>query len=311
MTKMVSQKQKAENDQSNKSSSHQSVPKKRAKHKGTSEADLNSFADRVFGGPRLSAKTKDNFRASATRGSCSDNGDADDLSKSSASSSGKSKSKSNKKPADKADIRPENHSFINVFFSSILAIDASLSRLLAICSTPGSLFRPFAIILEWSGHGVPWFFIILYGILYTPLADRQKLYILYNYLFSLILDAISVGLLKSIIKRKRPSYNHSNDMHTFVNADNYSFPSGHASRITLMTYLTIHFFKGSGLPTKILLASWAFWVCLSRVMLGRHYLSDICCGSFLALIIAHFLKRGLFLNDGVVYQLHRIVRQVW
>ena len=147
------------------------------KKRGTSEKELNDFADKVFGGSRNNDKNQK-------------------------SNSDKSKKKSSK-PKDKFIIKPQNHSINSAIFDTLLAIDASFSRMLAICHTPGNVFRPFAILLEYSGHGLPWFLIIIYMIFTTQLAERPKLYILYNYLFSLILDVIFVGSIKSIVQRKR------------------------------------------------------------------------------------------------------------
>lgn len=169
-----------------------STTKKRGKFKGTSEADLNNFADRIFGGKRT--QSNENHTKSSQN-------------------SGFPKNKP-KKPTNKKQINVSDHSIFKILLNSFLAIDASISRFIAICATPGSIFRPFAILLEYSGHGVPWFLVIGYMILYTSLADRHRLFVLYNYLFSLILDVMLVGVIKSLVKRKRPSYNHGADMHT-------------------------------------------------------------------------------------------------
>lgn len=259
--------------------------KSKRNKRGTTEQDLSNFADKVFGGPRCELHKRKYTESS--------------------------KSSSSKKSTSKTEVKLENFEYKNVCLKTLLSIDASITKMLAICCTPGSLFRPFALALEWSGHGLPWFVVVLYVIFTTPLHDRSTLYIFYNYLFALILDCICVGLIKSIVQRPRPSYNHSKDMHVVVKADNFSFPSGHSSRITLMIYITLIFFKGFNLPTKIILVAWAFWVCLSRVMLGRHYLFDICAGASLAMVLGTLLERGLFLNDGIIYQVHRILRSFY
>lgn len=277
----IQNKTKMETSEPTSKTTNPEVKTRRAgKKRGTSEKELNDFADKVFGGSRNNDKSQTK----------------------------NDKSKRSSKP-DKFIIKPQNHSINSAVFDTLLAIDASFSRMLAICHTPGNVFRPFAILLEYSGHGLPWFLIIIYMIFTTQLAERPKLYILYNYLFSLILDVIFVGSIKSIVQRKRPSYNHSQDMHVVVKADRYSFPSGHASRVTLMAYITLTLFKGFTNSTKITIIAWAFWVCLSRVMLGRHYFTDICAGALLSIGIGTVLRKGLFLNDGIIFVIHRWLKQ--
>jgi len=219
------------------------------------------------------------------------------------------KAQNNSKNTTKPSYSVDDATPFSVFKKSCHAIDTSISSTLAICAQPGSIFRPFAMLLEWSGHGVPWFVIIICIIVKTPLVERAKLYIFYNYLFGLILDVIFVGSLKGIFKRTRPVDNHAKDQRIVISVDKYSFPSGHAARATLMVYMTLDLFPTLKTTSKILLNSWGIWVSLSRIMLGRHYVSDVLCGSFVGVALGYGLTKGLYLTDGVIYQIHSVLKE--
>jgi membrane-associated phospholipid phosphatase len=84
--------------------------------------------------------------------------------------------------------------------------------------------------LEHGGDGRLWLPIAVAALLApgAKLASRQAWA---NLLLGLILDLVLVGLLKGLVRRPRPVHNSThNDMHVVVAVDNYSFPSGHASR---------------------------------------------------------------------------------
>jgi len=190
---------------------------------------------------------------------------------------------------------------------TLKAFDISISRLIAFCASTESPYRLLCIILEWTGHGVPWFAIIIYFILGLKSGNTSGMYLLFNILFGLLLDVACVGTIKTIVKRPRPKYNQSHDMHGCVSADKYSFPSGHACRVVLMALLLLELLPGLTAPTIFLIKAWAFWVSLSRVMLGRHYLSDVTCGALLAFAIFFAMQKWLFLSDATCRMLFSYV----
>ncbi|KAJ9173415.1 hypothetical protein P3X46_016553 [Hevea brasiliensis] len=136
-------------------------------------------------------------------------------------------------------------------------------------------------------------------------------------LFGLLLDLSFVGLIKIIFRRPRPPYNPH--MSAAVSADNYSFPSGHASRVFLVAALVslsantieaalaelrasggfVHQWI-AGDDTKLVgivvvaVRVWAAMTALSRVLLGRHFLIDVlagaCLGVFEGLLAFQFLR---------------------
>ncbi|KAI4303240.1 hypothetical protein MLD38_038893 [Melastoma candidum] len=153
---------------------------------------------------------------------------------------------------------------------------------------PYSLF----LLLELSGDFRLFFPLVLslyFSPVRLPFPPRSSLR---DLLLGLILDIAVVGLVKIVFRRSRPSYNHSSSMSVAVHADNFSFPSGHASRVFLVAtaiQLSASEIGGfsqlagtapgpvSGIWGRALLGiwAWAFATAASRVLLGRHYLCDI------------------------------------
>jgi len=94
----------------------------------------------------------------------------------------------------------------------------------------------------------------------------------------LVFDVVVIVLTKAIVRRQRPAEN-AEDMMT-VSVGRYSFPSGHASRaFMLATFLVIHFHVS--VMWKCFVWSWAVCVAVSRIMLGRHHVSDVVVGAVL------------------------------
>lgn len=96
---------------------------------------------------------------------------------------------------------------------------------------------------------------------------------------SIVVQALFVFGLKALIKRQRPSGDWGSIYRQY---DPHSFPSGHATRAVLLAVIAI----GLG-PAWFAwtMAVWAPLVCLSRVLTGLHYLSDILGGMLLGLLM--------------------------
>jgi len=94
----------------------------------------------------------------------------------------------------------------------------------------------------------------------------------------LVFDVVVIVLTKAIVRRQRPAQN-AQDMMT-VSVDKYSFPSGHASRaFMLATFLVVHFYVS--VVWRYIIWLWAVSVAVSRILLGRHHVSDVVAGSVL------------------------------
>lgn len=96
---------------------------------------------------------------------------------------------------------------------------------------------------------------------------------------SIVFQALFVFALKGAIKRRRPEGDWGVIYRQY---DPHSFPSGHATRAVLLAVLA----TGLG-PSWFawLMVVWAPLVCVSRVLTGVHYLSDILGGMVLGLLM--------------------------
>lgn len=101
-------------------------------------------------------------------------------------------------------------------------------------------------------------------------------------LWTVLATAVLVFAVKGIFKRKRPS----GRAHDFSH-DQYSFPSGHAARVTAVA-VTLSFAQPAWLGVWLV---WATAVSLSRVILARHYLSDITAGWFVGLAVGLIIQQ--------------------
>ncbi|XP_036595310.1 phospholipid phosphatase 6 [Trichosurus vulpecula] len=176
-----------------------------------------------------------------------------------------------------------NPSFLGIALRSLLAIDLWMSKRLGVCAGEKSSWgsaRPLMKLLEISGHGILWLACTAYCLYQSDSwAGRE---VLVNLLFALLLDLVLVALLKGLVRRRRPSHNQMDMFFTF-SVDKYSFPSGHATRAALVSRFILHHLV-LAIPLRVLIVLWAFILGLSRVMLGRHNVTDVAFGFFLGYI---------------------------
>ncbi|XP_028666541.2 polyisoprenoid diphosphate/phosphate phosphohydrolase PLPP6 [Erpetoichthys calabaricus] len=170
-----------------------------------------------------------------------------------------------------------NPSFVGIALSSLLAVDLWLSKRLGVCawedSSWGSI-RPLMKLIEVSGHGIPWIAGTVYCLWKSDSAAAQE--VLLNLLLALLLDILLVGIVKALVRRRRPAHNRM-DMFATFSVDRYSFPSGHATRAAMgARFLLTHLVLAA--PVRVLILLWAAMVGLSRVMLGRHNVTDVAFG---------------------------------
>ena len=91
-------------------------------------------------------------------------------------------------------------------------------------------------------------------------------------LLSIIGLAVLVLSIKFLVRRQRPAGEWGG---FYRKTDPHSFPSGHAARAILIAILI----SGFGPPWLIpVIWLWAVLVCLARVAMGVHYISDIVAG---------------------------------
>ncbi|XP_038960681.1 inactive phospholipid phosphatase 7 isoform X1 [Rattus norvegicus] len=102
---------------------------------------------------------------------------------------------------------------------------------------------------------------------------------------ALLLDIMTVAGVQKLIKRRGP-YETSPGLLDYLTMDIYAFPAGHASRAAMVSkFFLSHLVLA--VPLRVLLVLWAFCVGLSRVMIGRHHITDVISG----FIIGYFQFR--------------------
>jgi undecaprenyl-diphosphatase len=158
---------------------------------------------------------------------------------------------------------------------SILELDARLSDRLRVAEQPG-LLRTLAVFFAHSGDS--WFWGLGLLLLWW-LGDsfwKQWVLIMFAGIVALIVVVMSI---KFTVRRRRPEGEWGG---IYRNTDPHSFPSGHAARAFLIAVLA----TGLG-PAwlAISLCIWAPLVCLARVAMGVHYVSDVIAGAILGIII--------------------------
>ncbi|KAH8257672.1 hypothetical protein KR038_001563, partial [Drosophila bunnanda] len=165
----------------------------------------------------------------------------------------------------------------------LLEKDVQVSKHLVVAVSNLSFFKSLKIhskFLEISCNGIAWF---ASWIAFMWLLSSKDLYQMQvNMLFGLVLDVVVVAVLKALVRRRRPVA--SKDMMT-IGPDKFSFPSGHASRAF---FVLLFFVKLYPLHFVFLMpvTAWAVSVAISRLILQRHYILDICAGAVIGILEA-------------------------
>ncbi|XP_041856658.1 inactive phospholipid phosphatase 7-like [Melanotaenia boesemani] len=202
-----------------------------------------------------------------------------------------------------------NPTFRGIALSSLLAIDISLSKRLGMCvgaHSAGAPLRSIVSLLALTGHALPWICGTLFCLWRSSTLAGQE--VLINLLLALILDLMTVAGMQKLVKRKGP-WDLPLGFLDYVAMDMYSFPAAHASRAVMVCkFLLNHLVLA--VPLRILLYLWTFLVGVSRVLLGKHHLSDVGCG--FALGFLHFsLVESVWLDSATCQTLISIGTLRW
>eukprot|EP00061_Rhincodon_typus_P012982 g39062.t1 len=103
--------------------------------------------------------------------------------------------------------------------------------------------------------------------------------VLFFEMVALILDLLVVAAVQKMVKRKAPS-EVSPSLLDYIVMDVFAFPAGQASRAVMVTRFFFNHLV-LAVPLRILLVIWAGVIGVSRVMIGRHYVTDVFCGFFI------------------------------
>jgi len=101
-------------------------------------------------------------------------------------------------------------------------------------------------------------------------------------IISYAVGSISGDLLKLVIDRPRPIVTYYGELKFLTDSNSPSFPSGHATKsVALAVPLCFNNVLNNRLTwaSKIVAALTSILVCLSRIVLGAHYLSDVLAGA--------------------------------
>lgn len=105
--------------------------------------------------------------------------------------------------------------------------------------------------------------------------------ITFKQFISIFILHIILVCIKTYVQRKRPYNNNPNIINYSTGMfDEYSFPSGHAALIFLLYFILKNNYKFGNIYIVI-----PILMCISRVILGVHYISDVICGALLAFLI--------------------------
>lgn len=107
-------------------------------------------------------------------------------------------------------------------------------------------------------------------------ASASDLSLLVSPFVALLLDIMIVAGLQKLAKRKGP-YDINPGLLDYLTMDTYAFPAGHASRAAMLSKFFLNHLV-LAIPLRILLVLWALCVGFSRVMIGRHHITDVLSG---------------------------------
>jgi len=118
-------------------------------------------------------------------------------------------------------------------------------------------------------------------LLFVPFVFLGPSKVLYTLLFALLINEVVASLIKIIYPKKRPAGQTYKGILEKIDAG--SFPSIHASRITLV-YLTL-FINTDIISIKIVFLVVIALVLFSRILLKKHFWIDVLGGFILGLLI--------------------------
>jgi undecaprenyl-diphosphatase len=180
----------------------------------------------------------------------------------------------------------------------MLEIDRDWSMAIRVAEKPGAL-RNLARFFAHSGDS--WFWGLGMLILWAFGNTAWQRWAVYELFWISILAAL-VMALKFSIRRKRPEGEWGA---IYRNTDPHSFPSGHAARAFLIAVLAT--LLGPAW-LAVVLWIWAPLVCLARVSMGVHYVSDVVAGAIFGILVA---LTGWQLSVPLFSQINLLLTQVF
>jgi membrane-associated phospholipid phosphatase len=150
---------------------------------------------------------------------------------------------------------------------------------------------PIVILSQWfSSYGMAVITVIF--VAYLLVSQKLKsldapLTVYFYTICSYGLSGIAGDILKAILARPRPAVTFGSEILALSQSAGFTFPSGHATKsiaLILPFMLLVNDSKNLHKAVRIVIAFIAGGVCLSRIVLGAHYVSDVAAGIGMALI---------------------------
>ena len=144
--------------------------------------------------------------------------------------------------------------------------------------------------------------------------DKTDQSIFFYIILTFAAASITGDILKEIFNRARPVIELSNQILQTETNSSPSFPSGHATKSAALALPFIFMMSNSSktkVVFKILTLFIAILVCYSRVILQKHYLSDILAGigiallfTVLSILIVNYLYKYRNISEGKLHSLN-------
>jgi len=147
-------------------------------------------------------------------------------------------------------------------------LELKLSSYMQISETPG-IKRYSALIIGHSGDS--WIWIIGLSLIWLFGKDSLNATAC-TMIISIFITTVVTFIIKSVVQRERPAGKRG---YLYRKTDPFSFPSGHAARGAAITTVSLWICP---LWITLLLAVWTSLLCLTRVVLKIHYVSDMLAG---------------------------------
>jgi undecaprenyl-diphosphatase len=169
------------------------------------------------------------------------------------------------------------------------------------------MHTPFLDEIMWLVSGrltwIPLYIYLIFIALQNIGTKKTAVFLVFVILAVAFSDLISVHLFKNVFLRYRPSHNLliMDQLHyyqeapgEFYRGGEYGFISSHAANFFAIVTCVLLIFGGIKPKLKFALIAIGIFICVSRIYLGVHYLSDLMVGALVGSLVAFLLFHAGF-----------------